>query len=755
MAEQRIDKRLELYPYKVDLHNCEDEPIHIIQLVQTHACFLACDPDTLHILQLSQNTALIFDKPYESLLNRPITEVIDRELVQLVKETYDRGDSLMQLNPLRVEVGQGPDARFYNLIVHQSGELIMFELEPYQSENSNIAFQQKVGDAIKRIQREQDISTLTSLAVREVRRITGYDRVMMYRFDEAYNGEVIAEDKAEHLEAFLGLHYPATDIPRQARELFLKNKVRTIADVADPGVRITPGLHPVSKAPLDLTHSVSRASSPIHLEYLENMGVGATCTIAITHDDKLWGLFACHHYSPKFVDYGLRMTCQFIGQIFSGHLALQAMNEFRQAVLGVNLIKSKLAEQMITDGNIIAGLTQGSETLMSLIDCQGAAICFEGQIILLGECPTRAEVYQLAQWLDGQQIDSVFHTQSLSNLYAPAEVYVEKASGILAIRISNRPEEYIFWFKPEYSQEVFWGGNPEKAMTTSEDGVRLSPRKSFAKWRQQVEKTSKPWQPYEINAALALRSDIKEYAMQKYGEVRQLNQELSEAYQDMESFSYSVSHDLRRPLRSIDGFAKILLEDYADQLDSYGKKVVGTIIESTGKMSNFINDLLKFSRLGRKELLLGEVNLETAIKEIYEELRAAEDPNRNIRLDLQAPLPNIQADQVLFQHVLSNLISNAVKYSRQTPEAVITVMGTDTPQMTTLSISDNGVGFDMKFADKIFGVFNRLVHDEAFEGTGIGLSIVQRIVQRHQGKIEVQSEPGVGTTFTIYLNKEL
>ncbi len=753
MAQQRIDKRLELYPYEVDLHNCEDEPIHIIQLVQTHACLLACDPQTFHILQLSQNTEQILGISHEELLNQPVTNVLDAGLLQLVKKALDRGDTPQTLHPLRMEVSRGSETAFLNLIVHQSGSLLIFEMEPYQSEINNIAFQQTVGDAIQRIQREQDIGTLITTAVQEVRRITGYDRVMMYRFDEEYNGEVIAEAKAEHLDTFLGLHYPASDIPRQARELFLKNKVRTITDVLDPGVRITPGLHPVSGAPLDLTHSVSRASSPIHLEYLENMGVGASCTIAITHDNRLWGLFACHHYSPKIVDYSLRMTCQFIGQIFSGHLALQAVNEFRQSVLGINLIKSKLAEQMMQDWNVIAGLTQGSDTVMSLMDCQGAAISFEGQIILLGESPSRKEIFELVQWLDEQEVRTVFHTQSLSKVFPAASEYAQKASGLLAIQISNRPEEYIFWFKPEYSQEVFWGGNPEKA--TTDDGVRLSPRKSFAKWRQKVEFTSKPWQQYEINAALALRSDIKEFALQKYREVRQLNQELSEAYQDMESFSYSVSHDLRAPLRSIDGFAQILLEDYAGQFDSYGKKVLKTIIESTEKMSNFISDLLKFSQLGRKDLLLADIDLEMMIQDIYQELRAAEAPDRKMRLQVLPPMPKIRADQVLFRHVLSNLISNAIKYSRQTPEAVIVISGSDSPQETTLNIADNGMGFDMKFKEKIFGVFSRLVHDDSFEGTGIGLSIVQRIVQRHNGRIEVHSEPGVGTTFTIYFNKAL
>ncbi len=736
------------YPYKIDLSNCEDEPIHIIQIIQDQACLIACSPKTLEILQVSENISRITAIPVPDLSGKHLQVLLDEETINLIRDTMEKPESLRGINPIRVSFFQNDNLLWQNLIAHIHQDILILELEPIDEKIGSSEFQYQLSQSISKIQSISALPDLFDTAALEIKQLTGYDRVMVYRFDSDYNGEVIAEAREAHLEPFLGLHYPASDIPRQARDLFLKNQVRLIENIHAGSSRIIPSLNPKTQQALDLTYSVSRGVSPIHVEYLNNMGVCATLNISIAHNDRLWGLFACHHYAPKFVDFTLRTTCRFIGQIFSGHLALQAANDFRQSVLQVNIARSHLFEQISKDWNVIEGLTKGPYTLLDMADCGGAAISIEGEMTLIGKTPNKNQVMDIVNWLEGQERKAVFHTNALPKIYPDAHEFKDTATGLMAINITPEELHYVLWFKPEVLKTVHWGGNPEKAVLKSEDGMRLTPRKSFEKWSQKVENTATPWAKYEIEAALALRHDIKDFIVQKYHEVRQMNKELVDAYEDLESFSYSVSHDLRAPLRSIDGFAQILMEDYADKLDHYGQHVVKTIIGSAAKMNDFINDILEFSKLSKEELMINELDMNLILAEMIEKL-AGYEKDRKIQFKIQENLPSVWGDQSMITHVIENLLSNAIKYTRREKEAIIEITGKKENNFTQISISDNGIGFDMKYVNKIFGVFTRGVNDDEFEGTGVGLAIVKRVVDKHGGKISVKSKPQKGSTFIV------
>jgi len=596
------------------------------------------------------------------------------------------------------------------------------------------------------------MDTLFDVTAKEIKKITGYDRVMIYRFDEVYNGEVVAEAKEDFVKPFLGIRYPATDIPKQARALFLQNKVRLLFDVNSEPALIIPMLHPERKLPLDMTYTSNRGVSPIHIEYLKNMGVEATLNIAIILNEQLWGLIACHHYSPKYLDYSVRVTCQFIGQIFSGHLALQSANHYRESVLKSNIIRTKLFEQMSLDYDILDGLSQEEQSIIDLVNCTGAAVVTENKTILIGSTPSEQEIRALTIWLEEKTEKAVFATNELPNIYAPALGFKNLAAGLMAIKFAINPNEFVIWFRPETVEEVAWGGNPDKSVIQKEAGQRLSPRKSFEKWKVLVKNTARPWQKYELDAAIALRNDIKEFILQKFHEVKQLNQKMTEAYKELESFSYSVSHDLRAPLRNIDGFAQILKEDYSDKLDEYGIEVLNVIIESTSKMSGLINDILSFSRLGSATLIFNELDTRKMLNTLFNELTTIK--KNNINFSMEANLSTVYGDESLLKQLFSNLLSNAIKYSNQEEKPAIEVTSSTDEKHTIIAIKDNGIGLDMKYAKKIFGVFNRLVGEEEFEGTGIGLAIVHRISERHGGQVSVTSEVGVGTTFFVKLPKK-
>lgn len=734
-------------PYAVsyDLSRCDEEPIHIIRQIQSHAALLVVSFPDYTILHASLNTKEILGIPPVDLLSQNLNRFLDSQYLEqistnLLQEHIEDG------NPIQIDFfGSQKLEEHQNLIINKTSQGILLEFEQRFGGVSRSKFFHRMDRAIQNIQEIQEMDQLFESAAKEIKVLTDYDRVMIYQFDKDYNGTVIAEVKEDQLEAFLGLRYPASDIPSQARALFLKNQVRIIADTKALPSPIRPSLNPQTEEPLDLSLSVARGVSPIHLEYLSNMGVRATMSVAIVLEGKLWGLIACHHYTPKLIDYRLRTMIRFLGRVISGHLTLHATNEFRRLNLQVNKIRSQLFERMGEEWDVVGGLTQSNPSFLDLTEASGGAILLDKQLHITGKTPPVQEVEKLIDWLKHSQSSSVFSTQHLSSVYPAAKGYAAQAAGLLAIRITEN--EFILWFREEVRQLVTWGGNPEKAISKSEEGFRLSPRKSFEKWQQEVAYTSTPWQNYQIDAAIALRNDVKDFIIQKYQEVKELNADLLKAYQNMESFSYTVGHDLRAPLRSIKGFAEIIQEDYYHQLDEYGKSAIQAIISSVGKMNAFINDILEFSRFDKVKLLISELNLEEQVRESWNILVQGYAHEQKITLHFNQPPKTIFADHRLFRYVLDNLLSNAIKYSKDSIVNKIEVGGKQKEEYTQFYIKDNGIGFDMQYAERIFAVFHRLVNEDEYEGTGIGLAIVKKIIERHKANIWVESELGKGTTF--------
>lgn len=739
--------RLRAYALEYDLTNCDKEPIHQIRLVQGHGCLLIVSKKDFIIQHTSENVAQIIKKKHLDLIGKDFRNFIDAEIREQIENALNE-DQPEDVNPIHIYHFDGQPIDHNNLILQPYQDFLFFEFEEREDKVSRNNFFKKLDRSIQKIQNCKSLEDVYDQVAIEVKNLTGYDRIMIYQFDKEKNGAVIAEAKESHLEAFLGLHYPASDIPEQARALYLKNQIRLISNVEGKPSPIWPSINPVTGAPPDLSMCGIRGVSPIHLEYLGNMGVRATMSIAIIEEGELWGLIACHHYSPKVVDYRTRDAIRFLGSMISTHLSLQTANNFRHQILENNLVRSSLFEQMNDDWDIVEGLTSKELTLLNLNAANGAAILLDGNLYLLGKTPSREEIMDLVSWLNTKDNTSVFKSNALPLEFPEAVKYKSTAAGVLAVRIAQSPPEYLLWFRPEVKQIVKWAGNPEKAVTRTESGPRLSPRKSFEKWEQEVENTALPWEKHHIEAAIDLRNDIKDVIIKKYNEVRQLNKELAEAYQDLEGFSYSVSHDLRAPLRTIKGFSEILQEDYFEQLDDYGKSILKSIVGSVGKMNNFINDMLSFAKLGRSHIILNALDLRKEVEATWEILKEHYKEEINeIELVIKDSLPQITADQTLFRQLLINLLSNAIKYTRKCPQRIIEIGGSSTDSHNRFYIKDTGVGFDMKYADRIFSVFHRLVNEDAYEGTGIGLAIAQRIVEKHGGRIWPDSKIGVGTTF--------
>ncbi|UHG90467.1 ATP-binding protein [Spirosoma oryzicola] len=732
----------------VDLTNCDREPIHILGSIQSYGYLLAIQPDTYSIVHASDNIAELLGSSPDQLMGKPLdralaeTNLPVNALIEFLN-VGRRNGSWEGLNPQAFTLNETS----WNLIVHQHEGLIVLEWEPAGDSNI-LTNQQLVAQALTEVQSSRTLADLLHNTAQRVKKIIGYDRVMVYRFESDWHGHVVAEAKEDDLDPYLGLHYPASDIPRQARELYKVNLVRMIADTTSTPSRILSQPDWPADQPLDLTHSVLRAVSPVHIEYLNNMGVQASMSISLLYRGELWGLIACHNNTPRFVNYPARQAAKFVSQLLSTALEFRKDEEDKSNLLRYREHGQLLHEQLLLDDNIVQALTKRPTTILDLTKATGAALVFNNNVYRLGNAPNEASIRSLADWVKLSDVETFLETNQLPQLYPPAEDFRDVGSGLLGIILSKELNEYVFWFKPERIQQVTWAGNPNKPVTVDERGQqRLSPRKSFEAWTQIVRNTSDIWSEAEVSTVVKLREDVLQIINKQANEIRILNQRLQIAYDELDAFSYTVSHDLRTPLSSIRCYSEILLEEYGQDLNPDARALFQKIIDSTERMRSLIRHILYYSRMSRTELNTQPVDMRELLDGIREEIMVT-TKGRSLAINI-GDTPPVIADPTMALQLFTNLLSNAAKYTRLTPEAIITVNGKQSDEEVIYTVEDNGIGFDMKQAGKMFDLFKRLENAKSFEGSGVGLAIVKRIINRHQGKIWFHSEPDRGTVFYV------
>ncbi|MEO1652443.1 MAG: ATP-binding protein, partial [Bacteroidota bacterium] len=727
-------------PWKINLTNCDLEPIHIPGYIQGFGALIAADAQSHQVLYVSENLFYLLDCTPKSL------PIYLSDLLEL--EEYNQ---LLASPDYPFEISRRQQSLL--LMPHEYQGLHILDFEPLlDKENSAHQFQQRIGKVLNQLHLAPNVDQLCQELSQHVHQLLGYDRVMIYKFDQFWNGQVIAEARRDHLEPYLGLHYPASDIPRPAREMFLKHRVRLIQDIQLPAYSVQALDQERKDQHLDLSHSQLRGVSPIHIEYLQNMGVRASLTISIIVNGKLWGLIACHHQEPKFVGYHMRESTYFMGQVFATLLLHKVSQTDLARTNSANQVRSQLIEQISKNRSIQEGLRDPQQKILELNTAQGVAIILENQSDFLGTCPDESAVEHLLHWLNNSMEEEVFFTDCLSDQYHLGKEIRQEASGILAIRIHKDPASFIIWFKPEQTQKIKWAGKPSKQGATPSDDTprQLSPRKSFQQWEQEIRGYSLPWEEYEVQAARAFRENIINIIIAKYDEIKALNEKLQKANQELETFSYSISHDLRAPLRAVDGYAHILKEDYMDSLDAFGQKTIKSIIEGTKRMNGLIDDMLRYAGLGNSIQIINSFEVLPVFEEIKADL-LIENSERAINLKVAKNLPPIVGDRPMVQQLLYNILANAVKYTRIRKQAEIELSFVPNTNPVVYFVKDNGIGISEGMFQQIFDMFTRSVGKE-YEGSGIGLALVKRIVERHRGEVWVESELGKGATFFFYLN---
>jgi chemotaxis family two-component system sensor kinase Cph1 len=745
MDEKKTKKRLE--QAIVDLSNCEKELIHIPGKIQSHGFLVAVHKDTYKVCFVSDNIDQFIPADAGKLVNLDFKNFVSLtaiksgyvDLFQLLRPEAET--DFEAINPVNVKFRN----RSFNLIIHRSGDFILFEFEPPEPV-SEMELHRLIGIALSRILEARTLEKTLHFAAKQIRQLIHYDRVMIYRFQEDDHGEVIAEDKNGDLEPFLGLHYPASDIPRQARDLYKINLVRIIANVNSPAAALLQVDADYTDEPLDLTHSTLRAVSPIHIEYLKNMGVEASFSISIIVKGQLWGLIACHNYQPRFIDYRARNSAKLIGKILSSSIEHREEEERGEAQQLSDETLRIIMEVAVKDWDIVDSLMHHPVNMLQLNNAGGAALLLDQKIYLLGNTPSEGDIQKIVEWLKDTTAPAVFHTDHFSSHYGPALAYGAVASGMMSCTISRELGEYLLWFKPERRMTIKWAGNPEKAVVSEGGKDRLSPRSSFAAWAQEVTDKSEPWNKGEILSAIKLREEVIYLIGQKANQIRKMNEELQKAYSELDTFSFTISHDLKTPLASIMNYTEMLLEAYADMPEG-AKKMLEKVVQGADKMAVLIKEVLSYSRIDRQEMVLAAIDMGSMLESIkHEVLMANVDSRVGIILKETPPL---MGDKTMIYQVFANLIGNAVKYCEESASPVVEVTGKETAGEVLYMIRDNGIGMGMHYGDQIFELFKRLDNAAKYEGTGVGLAIVKRVMEKHRARIWYESAISEGTTFFL------
>ncbi|WP_265563631.1 HWE histidine kinase domain-containing protein [Sphingomicrobium arenosum] len=533
----------------VDLTNCDREPIHLLGGIQPIGFLVAFSLDW-QIMRYSANLSDFLPVRDEPLGQRA-QEFLSGEAIHALRNRLAllRGEDALE-RLFRLQLNEG-DEKTYDVALHMSQGMIVLEAE--------LTREKEYGDAsgmvrsmVGRLDSAPDMKGFLREGARQVRAFTGYDRVMIYKFDRDGSGEVVAEAAKSGIGTFLGLNYPASDIPKQARELYLRSLMRVITDVDAEPVRILPA-QDLDGNPIDLSLSVLRAVSPIHIEYLKNMGVQATLTLSIITEGKLWGMIVAHHYSPRAPGFERRSVAELFGQLF----AMRVESRERQELMALERQARDMSDQLLgaiaTDESLLRDPQWFSDIITGVVPADGVGVWINGNYAFAGSTPDTAQFARIVRSLNGTAAGRVFATDRIASVVDGADAFADKAAGMLAIPISRTPRDYVVLFREERIRSVRWAGNPQKPASYGPNGTRLHPRESFEEWKELVEGKSRPFTETEKRIAEQLRATLIEVVLRLSDEA---SQERQAANDRQELLIAELNHRVRNILSLIRGLIR-------------------------------------------------------------------------------------------------------------------------------------------------------------------------------------------------------
>lgn len=739
-----------------DFENCEDEPIHIPEAIQSYGFLIAFTHDELNISVVSENTKELFK---ESVLGKHFLDLLcpQTDSKAFLEETFERVAKNKIRLPIKIELDKQilyPDTENdYLAVVYDSGENYVVELEPASEFRDSYGAEQFIKlYAMSVAPRFKEMTTLSEMAhemTATIRYLTNMDRVVLYKFNDDYSGKVIAEAKADDLESYQDLYFPAADIPSQARELYTLNWVRLTPDTELPASPLVPSVKDSKREPLDLTRSLLRRFSPIHLQYIRNQGLRASFSISLVTDGELYGLISCHHRDTRYIPQDVRLQCENLSQLFSWHLRAKEEEIARKKKQEIDEAVDGMLDKIGPSNPIGRVVKSGEKAFLEAMNSCGFIYYSQYETIVLGETlpvDLLKSIFNDARKASGFP----YVNDALYEKWPEARDY--KIAGIMIIPLFEKKQYFTAWFRKEETKVQKWIGSEGEKSEAASKAERLKPRSSFKVNERVIEGQAPEYDKADIDTANRLNRMFLVYALEVQERMHISIEELEKQDQYRNEFLATLAHELRNPLGPIMSGASIL-ESASD--DATRTRVTSIINRQAEYMSKLINDLMDVSRItrGKVKLEFERVNMGDILSESLEIVEQhIKTKNHELTLDYQSENVTVYGDKARLSQIFSNIIHNAAKYSEANGKIAITVR--EEGPMVIVAVKDNGMGIPDERLKDVFNMFTQIdAHSTQTKGgLGIGLTLVQKLVTLHHGDISVFSEGlDKGSTFEVRL----
>jgi light-regulated signal transduction histidine kinase (bacteriophytochrome) len=734
---------------EADLTTCDREPIHIPGSIQPYGVLLVLERSVRRVEQVAGDTTILLGIEPLGILGQSVANLFEQDTSDFINSQLDAATEYVA--PIvRLAVRTSTGATALDLTLHALGTTAILELEPARRTLSGAGEPiAQLKNLVAAIQRTSSVQECAVAAAATMRAATGFDRAMVYRFLRDGSGVVAAESARPGLESFLGLHYPASDIPKQARELYRRNWLRAIADIDYVPAPLLPATNARTQQPIDMSHCGLRSVSPIHLEYLRNMGVCASLSASIICEDALWGMLVLHHYAPRHAPADLRAACETFSQILSLHVESRLQTEASVQRANKRSILEALVDRLTGGANIGAALA--CPELLRYIEAGGAVVYFEGQLYRVGETPAELQLRALLQWLNGIE-RPLFETERLSSAYPPAAQFASVASGLLAVGLSRIPRDYVLWFRPEIGSTVRWAGDPSKPTKVDRHGARLTPRGSFAEWLEVTRMQSAEWSEVDLEAAEAMRVVFLETVLKSVDLARRerefeaarnaavvLEQRVAQRTEQLRALAakleaaedrerQQIARDLHDDLGQTLAAAQIRLASLCD--DESG--AVRAKASEVGALIDRASQAIRSLAAQLAPAVLHELGLYAALEWLSEEMERTFGLKVAV-VDDGYSKPLSQETRSILYRAIRELLINVAKHA-QTDSAIVECERH--AQNILVRVSDSGIGYDTGAP-------------EALPQRGFGLMTIRERLSSIGGLVQIRSTIQDGTVVEL------